>query len=92
MSKEIVNGSEVFKLVDTHGIPLDVIVLELRDKNRAFNIAQFIEAASLQGWPEKRTVSTIVATSNDKSKRFKGMLAILCSKYYPTLTRPRRSR
>lgn len=41
----MVNGGEVFKLMDTYGLPLDIIVMELREKKMGFNVVEFIVAA-----------------------------------------------
>ncbi|MCA9495851.1 MAG: hypothetical protein KC589_02825 [Nanoarchaeota archaeon] len=41
----ILHGKPIFKLMDTHGIPLDIINEILRRKSSAFNIADFIIAA-----------------------------------------------
>ena len=50
----ILDGNYVFKLVDTHGLPLDIIVLELRDRGEGFDVVEFIKAAYKAGWKKKR--------------------------------------
>lgn len=42
---KIASGTEVFGLMDTRGIPLDVINETLRANDCGFNVVQFIEAA-----------------------------------------------
>jgi len=44
-SSRILNGAEVFKLMDTKGLPLDSINEILRANHIGFNVVQFIEAA-----------------------------------------------
>ncbi len=58
-SDKIVSGHEVFKLVDTHGLPLDIIVLELRDRGLGFNVHEFIDSALLAKWTPKRIKWTL---------------------------------
>lgn len=48
------SGHEIFKLVDTHGLPLDIIVLELRDRSEHFNVAEFVQSAVKAGWSKSR--------------------------------------
>lgn len=48
------DGHEIFKLVDTYGLPLDIINLILREEGSAFNAAQFIESAYRAGWKKER--------------------------------------
>lgn len=52
----------MFKLVDTQGLPLDIIVMELREKGLGFDVTEFIGAAKKAGWKEKR-VSWMLKTS-----------------------------
>jgi alanyl-tRNA synthetase len=56
-------GEEIFKLVDTHGLPLDIINLELRDKGSFFDVWGFIRAALNAGWTKNRTYNTLLASS-----------------------------
>ncbi len=49
----IVSGRWVFKLMDTHGLPLDIILDRLREEGKIMNTTQFIEAALKAGWKHK---------------------------------------
>ncbi|MCJ7828549.1 MAG: hypothetical protein MUP81_02280 [Dehalococcoidia bacterium] len=40
----MIDGAEIFKLMDTHGLPLEIITELLREKGEAFDVVQFIEA------------------------------------------------
>lgn len=44
-STKIVDGGKIFKLVDTWGLPLDIIVMELRERGLGFNVIQFVQSA-----------------------------------------------
>lgn len=41
----LLDGKKIFELMDSKGLPLEIIVLELRRRKRALNIPQFVEAA-----------------------------------------------
>jgi len=41
----LLDGKKVFELMDSKGLPLEIIVLELRRQKGAFNIPQFVQAA-----------------------------------------------
>jgi alanyl-tRNA synthetase len=41
----IVDGAQIFKLVDSYGLPLEVITDRLREKGMGFNVVEFIQAA-----------------------------------------------
>lgn len=41
----VVSGEFIFKLMDTHGLPFDIIQCELKDRGLAFNVVEFIHAA-----------------------------------------------
>ncbi len=60
----MISGYEVFKLMDTYGLPLDIIVMELREKKMGFNVVEFIEAAKKAGWKSSRVRWTLLSTGN----------------------------
>jgi alanyl-tRNA synthetase len=63
------SGHDIFKMVDTYGFPLDIIVLELRDNGQHFNVAQFIESAVKAGWKKIRIVRMLgVNAENERVK------------------------
>ena len=79
----VVSGKEIFKLVDSIGLPLDVIVMELRDSGDAFNIAEFIESASKAGWPRKRVLNMVQGSSNlQDNQEFNTKLDMFLDHYY----------
>jgi len=41
----VLSGKNIFKLMDTKGLPLDLITLELRQRQAIFNVVEFVEAA-----------------------------------------------
>ncbi len=57
------NGSDIFKLVDTYGLPLDIINLMLREKGEVFNCEEFILAGIKGGWTGERITQTLVAAA-----------------------------
>lgn len=48
--REVFSG--VFKLIDTHGLPLTIILDILEQQNKAISIAHFYEEAIKAGWKE----------------------------------------
>lgn len=62
--EKIIDGGLIFKLVDTHGLPLDIIVMELRDKELGFNILEFVQAAKKAGWKQERVLWMLKSTGN----------------------------
>jgi len=49
MGKVLVDGHKVFKLMDTKGLPLEIITLELRQKGLGFNVPEFVDEALKTG-------------------------------------------
>ena len=79
----ILSGYDIFKLVDTFGLPLEIIVLELRDKKMAFNIAEFIESANKAKWKKERVYNMILYSGIMKdNEEFKNKLNIYINFYY----------
>jgi len=60
----ILSGHVVFKLVDEKGLPLDIIVLELRDKGMGFNVLEFIESACKAKWTKERILNMLLYSGN----------------------------
>lgn len=60
---QVYSGHEIFKLVDTHGLPLDIINMVLREDGDIFRADEFIEAAKKGGWPDKRILNTMISAS-----------------------------
>lgn len=40
-----ISGKEVFKFLDSYGLPLDIMILEMRKNGLFFDVKEFIEAA-----------------------------------------------
>lgn len=57
------SGYDIFKLVDTHGLPLDIVNLMLREKGESFNTPEFIIAALKGKWTPKRIELTLIASA-----------------------------
>lgn len=77
---KIVKGSEVFRLVDTYGIPLDIVVLEFRQKGLGFNIKTFIDSALKAGWKKKRIFWVLKSAQTTEPEAIK-----IIEKYLETL-------
>lgn len=41
----MLSGKEIFRIMDTHGLPLEVITEEVRNKQMCFNVVEFVEVA-----------------------------------------------
>jgi len=63
--KTVVDGKFVFKMSDTHGLPLEITVDLLRQKNMVVDWVSFYNAASDVGWQPKRIFSRIEAAVGD---------------------------
>jgi|SRR5579872_3467564 len=59
--KPVMAGDFLFRLVDEQGFPFDLAIMELADKNLAFNVVGFCKAA-LKSWPVKRVYETLMAS------------------------------
>lgn len=62
--ENILGGDKVFKLVDTWGLPLDIIVMELRDKGMGFNVLEFVQSAKKAGWKKERVHWMLKSSGN----------------------------
>ena len=56
------NGADIFKLVDTHGLPLEIVNMQLREQGSFFNVEEFISAAK-KSWTDDRIYLTLVGSS-----------------------------
>lgn len=59
----MLSGKEVFKLMDTHGLPLDIINMMLREKGDFFNIKEFIEEGHKSKWTRHRLYQTLISST-----------------------------
>jgi len=55
----------VFKLCDTVGLPLEIIILELRDRNLVVAWDEFITDARTHGWTDKTIRKKILGANHD---------------------------
>lgn len=79
----VLSGHDVFKLVDRYGLPLDIIVLELRERDFAFNTAEFIESAKKANWKKERVYNMILYSGTQKDNEdFKEKLNMFIEYYY----------
>jgi len=77
------DGHEIFLLVDSIGLPLNIIVLELREKGLSFNIAEFIESARDAGWKRMRVYNMVLYSGiMQNNKEFRKKLILFISHYY----------
>jgi hypothetical protein len=49
--RDVVSG--VFKLFDTNGLPLDIVVSYIHERGKVVNWPDFVEAAEKAGWLDK---------------------------------------
>lgn len=49
----------LFQLYDTHGLPLEIIMLEYKENNIQFNIMEFIYYALDAGWKMKTIIGRL---------------------------------
>lgn len=82
---KLIDGGFIFKMVSEQGLPLEIINMQLREKQQAFNIEQFIQAAKKGGWTAKR-VSLMLNDSTTNEVRsninFQQALCTLIEKTY----------
>ena len=79
----MLSGYDIFKLVDTFGLPLEIIVLELRDRKMAFNVAEFIQSAKKAGWKKERVYNMVLYSGTMVgNKEFEDKLNMFIEYYY----------
>lgn len=67
--KRVVNGNFVFKLMDSKGLPLDIILVELREKSLAFDLIGFIEAAIKSKNYSKKKLRSLIESNRPKNDK-----------------------
>lgn len=65
----MIDGKEIFKLVDRHGLPLDIISLDLRESGQGFDAEGFIFSAKKAGWKNKRILAMMMSATTDERNR-----------------------
>ena len=55
----------LFKLVDTHGIPLDLVIEQFGKSNMVIDWIDFLESANKCGWKSSTTLNKIEAALCD---------------------------
>lgn len=48
--RQLIDGELIFKLIDSHGLPLDMIIDTCDDNNSSIKWVEFIQAAWEHGW------------------------------------------
>lgn len=54
-----------FKIYDTHGLPLDIIIDNLEGMGRRADLHDFTKAAKKAGWKVDKTITTITSALSD---------------------------
>ena len=49
--------SNAFKMVDTYGLPLDMVIKRVSDRGLACDLQKFIQDALNAGWTQEKAVS-----------------------------------
>jgi alanyl-tRNA synthetase len=52
---DVMSGQMVFKLADTQGLPLWLVLTALRQHGKAFDVAGYVSAARQAGWKDETT-------------------------------------
>jgi alanyl-tRNA synthetase len=77
-SRRVIDGAAVFRLMDTHGVPFEVIQEELRHRQLAFDVFAFCEAAAnSRNWKPSRLVNLLLAFAPDEDSRRLVRLCVL---------------
>lgn len=76
----MISGEQIFKLMDASGLPLDIINLQLRENDLAFDLEGFIKAAIKAGWKRKTIYNSLYYNSiqsNELSDKLNNLLDYL---------------
>lgn len=74
------SGEDVFKLVDTHGLPLEIVNMQLREVGGWFDVTEFISAA--KSWPKDRIYLTLIGSSPLQGEKMEELKVKLKSLIY----------
>lgn len=80
----MIKGSFLFKLKDTHGLPLEIAIDEVLSNGLKIEWASFIEEARSCGWYDFMTFDVInyaIAESIEATKKYKDELLSLVMAY-----------
>ena len=59
-AEHMISGKKVFQIMDTHGIPLDIILEQLKDRGLVMNTIEFIESALVNKNFTEKTIKRIL--------------------------------
>ena len=60
VAERVLDGGDVFRLADTHGVPLPVQQAMMEDRGWAFDVLGFCRAAAASGnWPAEHTFAQL---------------------------------
>jgi alanyl-tRNA synthetase len=60
-----ISGKFLFKLSDTHGLPIEIAVQEILEKGLSINWLEFIKAAQIAGWKNRKIKEKIKSAMQD---------------------------
>lgn len=78
----VVNGSRIFKLVESVGLPLDIILLELEKENIIIDWIQFYETGLKSNWTSKKIFEKIEVALIDVGNKGRALEILKRLKYY----------
>ena len=55
----------LFKLHDTHGLPLDISVMIMAERGLTPNFDEFVLAAKAKGWSDRKIRATVSEAASD---------------------------
>lgn len=71
MGRPLFDGAKVFDAVDTHGVPLDFLLVEMRKRGRSFDVLAFCCAARKSGnWAPARLYRLLQVAQQDSGGEF----------------------
>ena len=66
----LINGNQIFKLMDTHGFPLELANDVMRQHGMGFNVIEFIEAAlASKNFTYDRIKARLLSSMREKDKQ-----------------------
>jgi len=65
MTNLMISGEFLFKLSDTHGLPIEVATQEILEKGHSINWFEFIKSAEKAGWKKRKIIEKIKSAMQD---------------------------
>ena len=70
MVSTLINGKQIFKLMDTHGFPLELANDVIRQHGMGFNVVEFVEAAlASENFTYDRIKASLLSAMREKDKQ-----------------------